>query len=147
MAPVVRDGAVSTTPAHHMTWKPGPVTYCLLTLSILVSLWVLSWSNLGADSRTFYAVARVDAAGANPYDPVRALQEERKIESEAGSASGRASGYPEILYGYPPILTRAWRLLVPAGDLGFFWVNALLLLGAGLAGLEMLLAAMAWRGR
>lgn len=142
----VAEGA-RTGPARAFSWSPSFLTFSLALVSLLVGAWAMTWNNLGVDSRSFYAVARVDAAGGDPDNPARLLVEEHRIEAEVGVASGRPSNFPEILYGYPPVMTKAWRLLVPLGDTGFFWINDLVLLGAGVAGLEMLMIALAWRTR
>lgn len=132
-----------------LSWSPGLVTAALLVISVLVSLWLFSpvfWDRLGGDSRVFYAAARLERAGGDPYNFAQLTAEESRISAAAGPLSG-GSAYSAAPYHYPPAMTRAWEALAPLGDRGFYWSNLVILLALGLLGLELILTALSWRSR
>ena len=142
--------ATADRPAgRSLSWSPGLLTASLLLISVLVSLWLVSpvfWDRLGGDSRAFYAAARLEGTGGDPYNFAQLTAEESRIDAAAGPPSA-ASGYSANPYHYPPAMTRAWEAFVPLGDRGFYWSNFAILLALGLLGMELILVALAWRNR
>jgi hypothetical protein len=125
------------------------MTATLLVVSSVVTLWLFSpvfWNQLGGDARVFYAAARVDMRGGDPYAYAQLAAEESAVDLANGGHPG-TSAYSPAPYEYPPLLTRAWEVLEPLGDRGFYWVNSGLLLIFGLLGFELLLVTLAWGNR
>lgn len=134
--------------SRQLSWRPGVVTAVFLLVCAIYGAWQLSpvfWSAVGNDARVFYCAARVAARGGNPYDFNQLSAEAAVVNAEARS-SGRGEIGPNE-YHYPPMMTWLWRQLVPLGDLGFFAANSLALLVAGVAGFELVMAALNWRQR
>jgi Glycosyltransferase family 87 len=142
--------ATSDRPAgRSLSWQPRRFTAVLLLASTLISLWLFTpvfWDRLGGDSRAFYAAARVDLRGGDPYSFPQLTAEEAAIDAAAGGHTG-TSAYGANPYHYPPLMTRAWATLTPLGDRGFYWVNFGFLLLMGLLGFELILAALSWSNR
>jgi hypothetical protein len=142
--------ASSDRPAgRSLSWQPRRFTAAVLLVSSLVSLWLFTpvfWDRLGGDSRAFYAAARVDLRGGDPYSFSQLTAEEAAVDAVAGAHPG-TTAYSANPYHYPPLLTRAWEALTPLGDRGFYWVNFGALLLLGLLGLELILAALSWSNR
>jgi hypothetical protein len=142
--------ATSDRPAgRSLSWKPRGFTAALLLVSVIVSLWLFTpafWDRLGGDSRAFYAAARLELRGRDPYSFSQLTAEETAIDVSTGAHPG-SSAYSANPYHYPPLMTRAWEALTPLGDRGFYWANFAALLLLGLFGLELILAALSWRNR
>ena len=132
-----------------LSWRPRGFTAAILILSTLVSLWLFTpvfWDRLGGDSRAFYAAARLQHRGSDPYSFAQLSAEEAAIDISTG-ARPESSAYGANPYHYPPLMTHAWEALIPLGDRAFYWVNVAALLLLGLLGLELILAALAWSNR
>ncbi len=132
-----------------LSWQPRAFTAAVLLISSLVSLWLFSptfWDRLGGDSRAFYAAARVDLRGGDPYSYSQLTAEEAAIDAASG-AHPTTTAYGPNPYHYPPLLTRAWATLTPLGDRAFYWANLGVLLLLGLAGFELILTALGWSNR
>jgi hypothetical protein len=142
--------APSDRPAgRSLSWPPRRFTAVTLLLSTIISLWLFSpvfWDRLGGDSRAFYAAARLQLRGGDPYSFSQLSAEEAAIDLSTGAHPG-SSAYGANPYHYPPLLTHAWEAVTPLGDRGFYWVNFGALLLLGLLGLELILAALAWSHR
>jgi hypothetical protein len=136
--------------SNRLAWRPRLLTAACLVICVIFGVWQLSpifWSEVGNDSRVFYAAATLASRGGNPYDFGQLSVTEAQINAEARSAgSGRDSLSPNE-YHYPPVMTRGWQLLAPLGDGWFFVVNSAILLLAGVIGIELILASLQWRDR
>jgi hypothetical protein len=75
------------------------------------------------------------------------INEQRRINAEFQASGSNRGDIGAAPYHYPPILTRAYELLAPLGDSAFVAITDLVFLAAGILGLEVLLAALAWRDR
>ena len=132
--------ATSDRPAgRSLSWRPRTFTTALLLVSTIVALYLMSpvfWDRLGGDSRAFYAAARLQLRGGDPYSFSQLSAEEAAIDAGTG-AQPQSSAYGANPYHYPPLMTRAWEALTPLGDRGFYWINFGLLLLLGLLGLEL----------
>jgi len=106
------------------------------------------WREIGADSKVFYAAARLFAAGRNPYDSATITAEENVLYNQPRHlVPGKPGYYAPAVYGYPPALKPLLVLGAGAGEPAFYGAS-LLLLGAALVGATLLvLAAVGWQGR
>jgi hypothetical protein len=118
----------------------------VLALAALVGGWLLSppwWNRLGADSVVFYSAATLAEGGGDPYDFGALARQERAVyANQPAEARGAFSPAP---YSYPPLMTALWRLMLPLGERGFYWTNALLLLAAGMIGARLVMRASGLR--
>jgi hypothetical protein len=142
--------ATSARPAgRSLSWQPRRFTAATLLISAIVALWLISpvfWDRLGGDSRAFYAATRLQLRGGDPYSFSQLTAEEAAIDAAAGAPPG-SSAYGANPYHYPPLMTRAWEVITPLGDRGFYWVNFGILLLLGLLGFELILAALSLADR
>ncbi|HXA43848.1 MAG TPA: glycosyltransferase 87 family protein [Candidatus Solibacter sp.] len=135
--------------SRSLSWQPGRFSAAVLLVSALVALWLVSpvfWDRLGGDSRAFYSAARVDQRGGDPYSFSQLKAEEAAVDANSGRHPG-TTAYGANPYHYPPLMTVAWEALTPLGDRGFYWANLGVLLLLGVAGFEMVLAALSWTRR
>jgi hypothetical protein len=147
MGRVTGSGSVAV---NHLSWHPGITAAACLLISGLVSVWLVSpffWNSIGNDGRVYYAGARVAARNANPYDQAQMIDEFATINAEARSAGSNRDQISPQHYHYPPVMTRSFSLLAPLGDVGFVAVTEIVFIAAAVAGFELVLAALAWRGR
>jgi hypothetical protein len=142
--------APSERPAgRSLSWQPRRFTAAVLLVSSLFSLWLVSpvfWDRLGGDSRAFYSAALINRRGGDPYSFSQLTAEEASVDRSSRRPPG-STAYGANPYHYPPLMTVAWEALTPLGDRGFYWANLGVLLFLGLAGFEMVLAALSWTGR
>jgi hypothetical protein len=120
-------------------------------LCVVFAGWLFTpaWADQrGPDSKDFYAVATLSARGGNPYDPAQLGAEEDRLYNRGGAVRVGDPGYYAFNpYGYPPLVTSALRLAEGVGPDAFYLGSAILLLAAGVAGFELLLATLHWRRR
>jgi Glycosyltransferase family 87 len=134
----------------HLGWQPRLGTAICLVVSGIITVWLLSpalWHNVGTDARAFYAAARVAQGGGDVYDQALIGIDEAKLNRELGVTGPGRPSVSVNEYHYPPVMTVVFRAMAP---LGYSWFLAALdavLLLAGLAGFEMVLASLSWRGR
>jgi hypothetical protein len=123
--------------AAGLAWRPGRLTVILLLIATVFGAWILAPTGppFGAEARLSFAAASVSDAGGNPYDFELLRAEQKRL----GDPPARHT------YGYPPVLTATWQLLLPLGARGFYLVNAALMLLAGFAAYRLCAVATGWR--
>lgn len=142
--------AADAIAVNHMSWKPRIGSAACLLIAAIFSVWLMSpllWGSILNDGRAFYAAGQVAARGGDVYNQVLIVSEEDRLNDAARAVgSGRDSFTPNP-YHYPPVMTRAFQALTPLDEGRFLVVVDAVLLAAGIIGLELVLAALAWRGR
>jgi hypothetical protein len=120
-----------------LAWRPGLLTLILLTIATVVGAWIFAPPGppFGDEARISYAAASVSDAGGNPYDFELLRAEQKRL----GDTPAR---HP---YGYPPVLTATWQLLLPLGARGFYLATAALMLLAGFVAYRLCAVAIGWR--
>lgn len=127
-------------------WRPGLGAMLLLTVSVAFAAYVLSpiwWSQVGEDTRVFYAAGQLAQAGGNPYDPQALAAEEDRLYTPPGGAQA----FAHATYANPPLFS-SFLVIASRLPLAVFRFLAFVLLAVlGALGLELSLAAAGWRPR
>lgn len=120
-------------------WRGSSSSVAVLLAALIFGLWLFTptWqAERGADFRDLYAAASLSSHGGDPYDPSQQFAEEDRLFKGTGVGSTHAT------YGYPPLFTAVLRAALPLGEPAAYVVFAGLLAVAGVAGFELLLAAL-----
>jgi hypothetical protein len=127
------------------------VTTSLLVASAAFNLWLFSpifWNEIGVDNKDLYAAASLVEQGGNPYDVAQLVAEQDRLYNTPQGLKPTDPGYyHHATYGYPPLFTRLSRLALGLGAVAYYVVSLVVILAAGIVGMEALLRAVDWHGR
>ncbi|MGI8609542.1 MAG: glycosyltransferase family 87 protein [Candidatus Dormibacteria bacterium] len=133
------------TAGRGLGWRPGLGTVACLAIAMAVTAYLFSppwWGEMGFDAKDLYAAGVVRAAGGDPYQiSQQAAAETRLFTPDA------AHPYAPSPYGNPPAFTALLALASRLNYVAFFVASMVVLVAAGLAGLEFLLDLSGWQQR
>ena len=133
--------------AASLSWRPGLFTRGLLVVNVVFAAWLFSpvwWSQLGEDTRVFYAAGSLAAHHGDPYDPRQLFSEEDRLYNAGRATHDDRPRFAHATYANPPLFTCVLQAGQRLGPVGFHVVSGAVLLGAGLAGFLAILKAGRW---